>query len=177
MECVALLRGIGPVNPAMKNEHLRRVVEGLGHVDVRTVVSSGNVVFSTRRRNTERLEVELEAAWPAELGFTSTTILRTRDEIDAMLAANPFGDREDTKASSQQVTFLRRDPAQPLTPFRSEGGDFEVLAVLDRAIYAVVDETGRPPALLRVLERELGKDMTTRSWKTVHRIAAALRLT
>jgi uncharacterized protein (DUF1697 family) len=176
MRCVALLRGIGPMNPAMRNEHLRRVVEGLGYGDVRTVISSGNVVFDAPAGDAAALEAELEAAWPRELGFTSTTIVRTRDQIDAMIAADPFDGRDDTKAASQQVTFLKLEPEEPLVPFASELGDFEVIAVRDRAIYSVIDETGKPPGLLRVLERQLGKAMTTRSWKSVHRIAKAMEL-
>jgi hypothetical protein len=67
------------------------------------------------------------------------------------------------------------EPALDL-PFRSPSGDDEVLAMSDRAIDSVVDETGRPPALLRLLERTFGTAMTTRSWKTVHRIARAMAL-
>ena len=76
---VALLRGIGPLNPAMRNVNLRGVVEGLGYTEVRTVISSGNVVFDGRAGRTASLEAKLEAAWPEQLGFTSTTIVRTRD--------------------------------------------------------------------------------------------------
>jgi hypothetical protein len=48
---VARLRGIGPVNPAMANANLRRVVEALGYGAVRTVVTSGNVVFDAPARS------------------------------------------------------------------------------------------------------------------------------
>ena len=176
---VALLRGIGPLNPAMRNVHLRGVVEGLGYTQVRTVISSGNVVFDGRAGRTSTLEAKLEAAWPEQLGFTSTTIVRTRDEIEAMLAANPFGDREDTKRSSFQVTFLKHEP-EPLlleVPFTSERGDYEVLDIRDRAIYSVVDETGQTPDVMRLLERTFGKAISTRSWKTVHRIAKVMATT
>lgn len=171
---VALLRGIGPGNPAMRNDKLRGVFEALGFDGVRTVISSGNVLFESRARSIPRLEARIEAAWPEQLGFTSTTIIRTRDEIAAMVAAAPFGDRPDTKTASQQVTFLKHEPVEEFRPFASERGDYEVVAVRDRAIYSVVDETGTPPRLFRDLERQLGKAMTTRSWKTVHRIALAM---
>lgn len=38
---VALLRGIVPLNPNMRNEKLRGVFEKLGFTNVRTVISSG----------------------------------------------------------------------------------------------------------------------------------------
>jgi uncharacterized protein (DUF1697 family) len=172
---VALLRGIGPLNPAMRNVNLRGVVEGLGFTQVRTVISSGNVVFDGRAGRTASLEAKLEAAWPDRLGFTSTTIVRTRDEVEAVIAADPFGDREDTKASSFQVTFLKHDPEALLElPHTSERGDYELLAIRGRAIYSVIDETGRTPDVMRLLETTFGKAITTRSWKSVHRIAKAM---
>ena len=176
MRYVALLRGIGPINPAMRNENLRRVVEGLGYGGVRTVISSGNVVFDAPVGDTAALEAQLEAAWPAQLGFTSTTIIRSRDEIEALIASAPFGGREDTKASGLHVTFLKHEP-EPLleVPFTSPRGDYEVLAIRDRAIFSVIDETGRTPDIMRFLERTFGKAISTRSWKTVHRIAKAMQ--
>ena len=43
---VAFLRGVSPMNAKMPE--LRRCFENAGFRDVRTLLSSGNVVFSTR---------------------------------------------------------------------------------------------------------------------------------
>jgi uncharacterized protein (DUF1697 family) len=159
----------------MRNVNLTRVVEDLGYEQVRTVISSGNVLFEAPRRSTATLEARLEAAWPEQLGFSSTTIVRTRAEIHAVVAGRPFGDRTDAPPTSLQVTFLKHEPEPGVdVPRTSERGDDEIVAIRDRAVYSVIDETGRPPGLLRMLERTLGKAMTTRSWKTVHRIARAM---
>ncbi len=48
---VALLRGMGPANPNMRGEKLRKVFEGLGFENVRTVLASGNVLFESRSRS------------------------------------------------------------------------------------------------------------------------------
>ena len=174
---MALLRGIGPMNPNMRNDKLRGVFEGMGFSNVATVISSGNVVFDSRARNVAALEGRIEAAWPAQLGFTSTTIIRSRGEIQAMIAADPFASHQDAKDASQQVTFLKRELDPPLVPVTSERGRYEIVAVDATAIYSVIDETGPPTALLRDLERTHGKSMTTRSWKSVHRIAKAMATT
>ena len=47
MRYVALLRGIGPANPNMRNEKLRGVLEELGLANVASVISSGNLLFDT----------------------------------------------------------------------------------------------------------------------------------
>lgn len=59
----ALLRGIGPGNPSMRNENLRSVCEGLGLEMVATVISSGNVIFKTDNVDITGLEATLEDAW------------------------------------------------------------------------------------------------------------------
>ena len=57
---VALLRGIGPTNPNMRNDKLCAAIESIGATDVRSVLASGNVVFSSTSRSTAALEQKIE---------------------------------------------------------------------------------------------------------------------
>src|SRR4029450_8179658 len=107
---VALLRGIAPLNPNMRNQKLRSVVESLGFHNVETVISSGNVVFDADSRDVSELEARIEEAWPEQLGFQSTTIIRTGDQMHDLVAKRPFGERANTPATSLQVTFLKQQP-------------------------------------------------------------------
>lgn len=176
MRDVALLRGIGPMNPNMRNDKLRGVFENLGFTNVQTVISSGNVVFETDSRDVSALEARIEAAWPEQLGFRSTTIIRTTEQIHDLVARNPFGDRADTPATSLQVTFLKHQPDVNLElPYTADTGGYTIVAFGDRVICSVVDLTGsRTPDLMRGLEKMFGKEITTRTWKTVHRILRKL---
>jgi uncharacterized protein (DUF1697 family) len=176
MRYVALLRGIGPMNPNMRNEKLRGVFDNLGFRNVQTVISSGNVVFDANSQDVSALEARIEAAWPEQLGFHSTTIIRTLDQMHDLVAKNPFGDRTDTAATSLQVTFLKREPVVELeVPHTSGAGDYTIVAVYDRAVCSVIDLTGsRTPDLMRRLEGIFGKEITTRTWKTVHRVLEKL---
>ena len=176
MRCVALLRGIGPGNPNMRNDKLRAVIEGVGCRNVQSVISSGNVLFDTDSRSTRALEKEIEAAWSEQLGFTSTTIIRSRTQIERLIQQNPFGDLEDAPSSRLQVTFLQRGPAKGHTPPEpSAGSGYQVVAVTDGVVCSSVDLSGAgTPDLMRWLESHYGTAITTRTWKTVHRIAAKL---
>jgi uncharacterized protein (DUF1697 family) len=173
---VALLRGIAPMNPNMRNDRLRGVFENLGFGDVQTVVSSGNIVFETETRDVESLEARIEEAWPEQLEFQSTTIVRTRQQMDELVAGNPFGDRPDAPASSLQVTFLKHDSDVNLyLPFTADAGDYTIVALEDRVVCSVVDlTTSRTPDLMRSLEKMFGREITTRTWRTVHRIVRKL---
>jgi uncharacterized protein (DUF1697 family) len=160
----------------MRNDKLRRVIEGVGCRNVQSVISSGNVLFDSDSRSARSLEQRIEAAWPEQLGFTSTTIIRTRTQIERLVDENPFGDLEDAPSSRLQVTFLQRGPATDHTPPETpEGCGYRIVAVTDGALCSSVDLSGSgTPDLMRWLERSYGTAITTRTWKTVHRIAAKL---
>lgn len=147
---VALLRGIMPMNPNMKGERLRETFESLGFKNVRTVIASGNVVFESNTKDMRTLEAEIEKALPQQLGFTSTTIVRSKEELERLVAKDPFKGIEDKKPNYLIVTFFKD---------RKE----ELCTVID--IW-----TGKTPDFMRDIEKNHGKEITTRTWKTVHRI-------
>lgn len=173
---VALLRGIGPLNPNMRNDKLRAVFEDLGFGDVRTVITTGNVIFESGSTDVAALETQIEAAWPERLGFSSCTIIRTAEQLQQLIDANPFGNLEHGPATSLDVTFLKRAPDEPLElPHVSDRGDYRIVAMVDGAVCSVIDRTaGGSPDLMRWLERRLGKQITTRTWTTVGRILQRL---
>jgi uncharacterized protein (DUF1697 family) len=156
----------------MRNEKLRDVFESLGFKDVQTVVSSGNVVFEAEPHDVSATEDRLEQAWPRRLGFRSTTIIRTREQIDHLFATDPFGDVPATLETSLQVTALKRDaPVDLQLPYISAGGEYTIVALEDRFICSVVDlRVSGTPNLMRSLEQMLGKQLTTRTWMTMQRI-------
>jgi uncharacterized protein (DUF1697 family) len=172
MKYVALLRGIAPTNPNMRNAKLREVLEGLGFENVETVISSGNVLFDADSKDAAAIEARIEAAWPEQLGFESTTIVRTRAQLEKLVAEDPFAGLEDTPDQRLQATFLKHEPGQELDlPHSAPGGDYAIVAIEDRVVCSTIDLSGaRTPDLMRWLEKTFGKQITTRTWKTVHRI-------
>ena len=173
---VALLRGVGPSNPNMRNENLRRVFEGLGFLNVRTVISSGNVLFEAKSSNIKELELLIERTLSEQLDFRSTTIIRSKEQWADLFNSNPFGDIRDTPKSRLNVTFLKNKPETDLEfPYHEESGGFVVLGIFDGAICSIVDlERSKTPHLMSWLEKEFGKEITTRTWKTVGRIVKKL---
>lgn len=169
---VALLRGISPSNPNMRNDKLRSVFEGLNFTNVKTVISSGNVIFQTPRKDSKKLEEMIESAILAQLGFASTAIIRSRAQLQTLMGEKPFGEREHTKQTNLTVTFLKNKPATELIPpshAQSEG--YVMLGMHDQAIYSVLNLTSaKTPQLMSWLEKQFGKEITTRTWKTVEKI-------
>jgi uncharacterized protein (DUF1697 family) len=173
---VALRRGITPLNPNMRNDKLRDLFEELGFTNVKTVISSGNVIFETPRKDLKKLEEMIESAILAQLGYTSTTIIRSGEQLQILMEAKPFDEREHTKQTNLTVTFLKNKPPTELNALRDTKHEgYEILGMHDKAVYSVLDLTSaKTPQLMSWLERQLGKEITTRTWNTVQKILKSL---
>lgn len=169
---VALLRGIAPTNPNMRNEKLRAVFELLGFEQVQTVISSGNVLFKTQRRDVSKLEADIEAALFATLHFHSTTIIRSQKQLLEIAAHNPFAAFEQKPEWYTTVTFLQHAPTLQLQfPYQPPGKTYQLLGQCGNAIYCATNLAhNKTPDLMAWLERQYGKQLTTRTWQTVGRI-------
>lgn len=167
---VALIRGIGPGDPRKSNESLRGVLEELGFTDVKSVISSGNVVFSAPDgSDADELGKRIEAAWPELRGFKATTIVRSREQLERVVAAFPFGDLPHGKESYQLVTFFKRPVAASAEPL--DGMGLRVLGTAEGALCTVSDTTvtGTPDAM-KWIEGQYGKEWTSRTPLTLARI-------
>src|SRR4051794_25137618 len=117
---VAFLRGISPLNAKMPE--LKRCFEAAGFADVRTILSSGNVAFSTRAAPQPTLERKAEEAMQAELGHAFSTIIRPAVFLQRLVEADPFAQFELPPAAKRVVTFLRRAKQASVTlPIERDG--------------------------------------------------------
>jgi uncharacterized protein (DUF1697 family) len=183
MPCyVALLRGIGPSDPNMRNEKLRGVFERLGYQDVRSVLSSGNILFESDDAEVPALEGRIEEALHLDLGITSTTIIRNRQELQAVADSGVFDGREHGRESYLTVTFLKDrsrlsgDTSEDTSEVTaSQASQLLGTDAVSGALYAVTDTTStKTPDLMRQMEKTFGKDITTRTWLTVQRIQSKM---
>ena len=165
---VALLRGIGPLNPNMRNDKLRGVFESLGFTNVQTVISSGNVVFESPETDTKLLEKTIEEALPQQLGFHSTTIIRSYEQLRSLADRDPFHGYDHSRDTYLFVSFTKHKPTN-FSPPMNDGA--KILEVGDIAILSIIDMTAtRTPDFMVQLEKKLDKAVTSRTWKTVERI-------
>ena len=174
----ALLRGIAPSGPNMTNDKLRGVFEELGYEHVASVLASGNIVFDSEESDVPALEHRIEGALTSQLGITSRTIIRSHAELRALVDSDPFPDLTHGPGTYLTATFLKyphpdADLPQPPDPttriVRYDRPARVVLAVTDSTV------PGQTPAFMTWLERTCGKDITTRSWLTVHRVVSKMQ--
>lgn len=172
MRTIALLRGINVGgNKKVPMAQLRELMERLGFSDVATYVQSGNVVFSGPRRAARTIAREIEAGIVDEFGFEVLITIRTRDELAAIVEANPLGA---TVAAGNlfHVVFLSDAPdPDAVARVVPEDHGSEAYALIGRELYLSTPAGLSQSKLARALtERPLRVRATSRNWRTVAKL-------
>ena len=172
---VALIRGVN-VGKAKRvaMADLRALMEDLGFRDCKTLLNSGNVVFTAEGRSAGESARIIADAMEKELGVAAPVIA---------LAAADFSDVVD----ECPLVPLAEDPSRLLVSFLMDTGDRaqvqplssqdwpgESIALGSRAVYLWCPAGVLQSKLPAAVEQALGKAVTTRNWKTVLKIAALL---
>jgi uncharacterized protein (DUF1697 family) len=166
----AFLRAVSPSN--CKMPELKRAFEAAGFTDVKTVLSSGNVVFDARRATESALERRAEAAMAERMGQAFLTIVRPVVMLQALLATDPYRPFRVAPGAKRIVTFLRNEPSAAIE-LPVEKDNARVLALEGRELFSAYLPTPKGPVFMTLIERAVGKAATTRTWDTVGRVARA----
>ena len=161
---VALLRAVNVGGTAkLPMAELKQIANELGFTDARTFIASGNLIISSSKGEAEVRDA-LESRLRLHMGKHVPVMIRTADEMAAVVDANPF---KDAPGRRVLASFLAEPPqADALSDLR--GHDGERLALGRREIY--VDYCGRllGRSRLRIPAAEAG---TARNMNTVAKLA------
>jgi uncharacterized protein (DUF1697 family) len=95
---IALLRGVNVGGITVKSAELREVFKELGFDDVRTVLASGNVVFSaTDAAASADVKQRIEQALRERFGYDAWIVLVTREQVERVVEAFPFDASDATR--------------------------------------------------------------------------------
>jgi uncharacterized protein (DUF1697 family) len=99
-------------NRRVSGAELRAMFEEMGFEDVASFRTSGNVVFEAGRESAAKLTARIEKDLERALGHEARIFLRTRAEIEAMVAAEPFEHSlVEASKGKLQVSLLEAKPA------------------------------------------------------------------
>ena len=170
---VALLRGIN-VGTAKRiaMADLRELFEELGYREVRTLLNSGNVVFSIARRSDGDTAGRIERAITDRTGVTTRVIVLTGKEVAAAVRGNPLGRVADDP--SRLLVMVPREPSAVarLKPLLTQGWSPEALALGKRVAYLWCAGGSIDSRLLAAVNRVLGDRGTTRNLATMTKLVA-----
>ena len=164
-----MLRGVNLGGRKVIMSELRAVCEAAGFTDVRSLVASGNLVLNAKLK-AEKLEATLEKVILEALGLKTNVFVRDSDQLDAIIAANPFKPFAKTNPNFLVVDFMR-GPATKA----------ELEAMEKTALTGEEIRQGKDCLYLKfpegqgVSKLKMPKLATARNWNTVTKLAAMLR--
>ena len=171
---VALLRGINNVGAAKRvaMADLRALFEDLGFLGVRTLLNSGNVVFSVSAKMRGDVRARIEKALASRLGLTSPVIILSANEVREAVRDNPLS-RVATNPSHllvvvpQVPSYLGR-----LKPLLKERWVPEALALGSRVAYLWCAKGVAKSPLWAAVDRALERTGTARNITTFTKATA-----
>lgn len=170
---VVLLRGVnvGKANRVPMAE-FRAALEDLGHTEVKTLLNSGNAVFTAPARNPQELAEAIAAAVQQRFGVTTPVVVKAAAEVTAIVAGNPIVPPQ--HEHSRFLVAFAMDPAalQGLAALQSRLLPGERLAVTDHAAYLHCASGLLQSRVGEALLGQAGRGVTSRNWATVLKLAA-----
>jgi len=173
MRQVVLLRGVnlGPRNRVPMGA-LRELLMAAGFIDVRTYLQSGNVILSGGA-GANVLASRCRELIASKFGLEIEVLVRTRDELAAIVAGNPLGDvASDPKR--YQVSFLQRElDSSAVAELAALAVEGEQLVASGRELYAWHPHgIGRSKLSAGLAARSLPVVATARNWATTTSLLA-----
>jgi len=175
---VAFLRGINVGgHHKVPMAELKKELQKLELENIVTLLNSGNIIFDSAGESLSSLEKKVSEHLEKSFGFSIPTIIRKSELIYELLSKNPFKDVKLTKDIRLYVSFLRKNDNTKLKlPWISSDNSYKVIGKSDKTILSVLDlSISRTPKAMETLEKNFGKDITTRNWNTIERIGKKLK--
>lgn len=172
---VALFRGIN-VGRAKRvaMADLRGMFEDLGFSDVRTVLNSGNVIFTPPHGSDRSLASAIEDNLVATTGFSARVTVLAATDLAGIVEENPL--LEVATNPSRLLVALFRDPAdlQLITALEQRDWAPDRLALATRAAYLWCPKGVLESQIPDAIARLVGDRVTTRNWATVTKLVGMI---
>jgi uncharacterized protein (DUF1697 family) len=173
---VALLRGIN-VGRAKRvaMADLRALFERLGYADVRTLLNSGNVVFtSPANRSPTDDAAQIEKSIADRLKVTTRVIVLRKKELADAVGGNPLAAVADDPSRLLLMALRDSKCASRLKPLLHERWAPDALAVGKRVAYLWCSTGLIDSRLWPAVSRVLGEEGTARNLTTMTKILALM---
>lgn len=164
-------------NKKVSMVELKAMFREIGFGDAATILQSGNAVFTAQNQSREALETLLAKETEARLGVTCDYFVRTTEEWEAIIEANPFPDEAKSDPSHLLVALMRDEvDTEALKAFQAAITGPEVFRAGKGCLYGIYPDgignskVDRVPGYRRVVATG-----TARNWNTVLKLAALAR--
>jgi len=177
MRYIALLRGINVgTSGRIRMNALKALMEQAGFSRVETYIQSGNVVLDSDLPEAA-VKDAIEIALKNGANISTTAVLRTAEELHALLRGCPFSPERieraqavNTEGESFFVCLLPQEPdvQQREKLYKLEPSD-DGYVLVGRDIYLLVSQSIRLSKLAIRLQK-IFPEMTNRNWNTIRKL-------
>lgn len=166
----ALLRGINVGGNTVAMPRLRSLAESLGYCDVSTYINSGNLLFSSAKSEPALVQ-ELRTALADELGLSLDVAVRSRAELEAALAANPYPGGDPSQVT---IAFLTGPAGADAADRLAAVAVAEPFTLAGREIYVHYTRGLGDSLLAQQFSTIVGVSATVRNLRTVTKLVELL---
>jgi len=147
---------------------LRNFIAQLGLQDCRSLLQSGNLIFTSSVRTGAELERFLESEAADRLSLEVDFFVRTPEEWKSIIRQNPFRKEAERDPGHLIVLFLKKVPdAKDIAALQADIKGPEVIKAKGKQAYIFYpDGQGRSKLTHTTIEKRLGRS-TGRNWNTV----------
>lgn len=174
---VALLRGInvGGKNK-IKMADLAACFQAQGFTGVRTYIQSGNVVFRADEMDQARLEGLVEAALSEAFHYDASVVLRSKEEMRAIVAQAPQGFGSDATTYRYDVIYLKASliSAEAMRFVGIKDGVDQAFAGIGVLYFSRLISRASQSRLTRIISSPIYQSITIRNWNTTSALLALL---
>jgi len=171
---VAFFRGLNVTGKnALKMSDLKKTLESIGCTNVKTVLASGNAIFTAPQDLPKTLQQKIETELAKGYDYKGNVILRPIETLHSLMNANPFSSIETSPDTRLYVTFL---PTPPESHAIEQLENFSVIHTTDTEVFSVLtlSPNSKTVDVMKILDNAYGKTITTRNWNTIKRMVGAL---
>ena len=155
---------------SVKMTDLSVLYENQGFNDAETYIQSGNVIFCCEPDlPVSEISLKIEKAIHYRFNYNVPVMIRTIEEMEKLISANPFLAEENFEPSKMSVIFLYEKPSEaqiqkvinidyPPDKFRIIGKDIFIYCP---------NGFGKTRLYTNFFEKKMGMTGTARNWKTI----------
>lgn len=170
---IALLRGVN-VGRAKRvpMADLCKLVGSLGFSDVKSVLNSGNVVFTGPAAAPAKVAAAIEEMLVLRLGVAARVIVLDKHELSTIVEENSL--LPVATDHSRLLTFVLADASlrDALEPLHGQDWAPGALALGQRAVYVWCPDGVLDSAAAAAVGKQLGDKTTSRNWSTLSKLHA-----
>lgn len=169
---LALLRGINVSGQKLiKMTDLKELFETQGFLNVQTYIQSGNVIFSSTERSTDKIKNIISNSIKQMFRFDVGILILTPDMTEYVLKYNPFIKKK-KEEDKLYVTFLSEQPSTDnIKKLNSIDYSPEEYIIDGKLVYLhVPNGYGKAKLNNNFFENKLKVEATTRNWKTINKL-------